>query len=122
MKKLIILLFLFISMPALSNDPEYKITQEYELGVSKFQLFLDVSDVTYALGKPDYVTDASTENVPDGSIFHWFNRYVYVACRTSLEWDYLCYMDKSLEELKIIVEEKQTTMAIFKLIYKIEEK
>lgn len=95
-------LIFFISIPTLSNDPEYKITKEYEVGVSKFQLFLDVSDVTYALGKPDYVTDAGTENIPDGSILHWFNRFVYVACKTSLQWDYLCFMDKSVEELKAI--------------------
>ena len=101
MKKLIVLLFLFISMPTLAGD-------------THTQLDINVSDIVYALGKPDFTSNHHYA--------FWYHKYVFVVCEIALAGRDGCYMDKTLEELKVIVEKQTITMAIFKLINKIENK
>jgi len=85
MKKLIILLFLFISTPALA------------LGVNKTKhnwIHIGVSDVVYALGKPDFTSNQHHA--------FWYNKYVLVACIIEADDGNECYMDITLKELQAL--------------------
>ena len=91
MKKLIVLLFLFISIPALAFKTEHN------------WIHIGVSDVVYALGKPDFTSNHHHA--------FWYHKYVFVGCIIKQNGNE-CYMDITLEELQAL---KVNTSSIVKL-------
>jgi len=78
MKKLIILLFLFISIPALAGDKHIEID-------------LQVSEIVFSMGKPDYQYQHTA---------YWFNNWVMIVCEIKTDGADRCFMDTTLEKLK----------------------
>ena len=98
MKKLIILLFLLISTPTLAGDQHTEID-------------INVSDIVASIGKPDYSYAVLVEDGYAAAIgrtdkievshAYWFHEDVFIICKL-IPFSNVCYMDKTLEELKAL--------------------
>ena len=76
------------------------------------ELNVNVSDIVASIGKPDYSYAVSVEDnffdakgilrKADVNNAYWFHEDVFIICKLDLyEYD-VCYMDKTLEELKAL--------------------
>ena len=95
MKKLIVLLFLFISTPALAETDKHT------------RIFVKVSDIVKIFNQPYYQYQ---------NMVYWYDANVMIVCEIALKGYDECWMDRTLTELKSLPKKHSRIQRILLLI------